>query len=282
MKKIIILLMLVSICIFTISAEKILSHPQDTIIKTITTVITTDSSGQTSTTTQTEERVSQRHELEDSNVMYDGASYNFIFSWKKKNRKHLDPHWTGIGMGFMNYNSDNIPHGSLKVSSSHNFTLNLIEYHKQISNNWLIMSGIGTEWSRYHFDGNAAITKKNGQAFFEPAPEGIDYKSTKLLSYYVSIPLLLEYQTSSFHISGGPVALFKYYSKSQVKYYDNRGKTVQNMGRDLNMRTVDLRLRLQIGFDDVAIYGYYAPFSLFEKNRGPELNTYTIGVMLGV
>lgn len=285
MKKIIILLLLFSICALSINAEEFLPNPKDTIIKTVTTVVVKDSiSGQTTTTTtETEKRVVKKGEPESSNVMFDGSSYNVIFSWKKKNKRRLDPHWTGIGMGFMNYDSDDIPHGSLKMSTSHNFTVNIIDYHKQISNNWLVVSGIGTEWSRYHFDENAALTKKDGITVFERAPHGVDYKSTKLLSYYITLPLLLEYQTSSFHISGGPVAMFKYYSKSQIKYYDeNNRKIVEDKGRDLNMRAFDLRLRLQIGFNDVAIYGYYAPFSMFEKNKGPELRTYTIGLMIGV
>lgn len=284
MKKLITLLLFFSVCIFSINAEELLPQPQDTIIKTISTTEVKDPvTGKIITTTvETEKRIAEKRESEGSNVLYNGSSYNVIFSWKKKNKRSLDPHWTGIGMGFMNYSSDDIPYGSLKMSTSHNFTLNLIDYHKQIANNWLIVSGIGTEWSRYHFDENAALTKKDGITTFVPAPDGVDYRSTKLLSYYITVPLLLEYQTSNFHISGGPVALFKYYSKSQIKYFENGRKIVQNMGRDLNMRTIDLRLRLQIGFDDVAIFGYYAPFSMFDKNRGPELKTYTIGLMIGI
>lgn len=282
MKKITILLLSL-FCTVIICADNI-TCPQDTIIKTITTTVVSDSiTGQTTTTiTETEKRVETKDTPQSSSVLYDGSSYNVIFSWKKKNKRYLDPHWTGLGMGFMNYDSDKIPYGSLKMSTSHNFTVNLFDFHKQLSNNWLLVSGLGTEWSRYHFDENAALTKRDGQTFFEPAPDGINYKSTKLLAYYITVPLLLEYQTGDFHISGGPVAFFKYYSKSQVKYYTDGEKFVQNKGRDLNIRTVDLRLRLQVGFNDVAIYGYYAPFSMFEKDKGPELRTYTIGLMIGI
>jgi len=167
------------------------------------------------------------------------------------------------------------------MSTSHNFTLNLMTFQKQIRNsNWLLVSGMGLEWSRYHFDDNAALTKKDGVTFFEEAPDGIRYKDSKLLAYYVTIPLLLEYQVSHFHVSGGVVGYFKYYSKSQIKYKEE-GKTIkQNMGRDLNIRPVDLRFRLQAGINDVSIYGLYAPFSMFNKNDGPDLNTYTIGLMV--
>ncbi len=279
MKKLILFLVL-SAGLITAKANH--SLVQDTIIRTITTVEVTDSLGQVTRTITEEERTVLDAVVSAeprSTVSYDGTSFDVIFSWKKK--KHLSAHWSGFGMGFMNYNDKDIPNGKLEMSTSHNFTLNLATVQKQIRNsNWLVVSGFGLEWSRYHFDDNAALTKKDGVTFFEEAPEGINYKSTKLLAYYITIPLLLEYQVSHFHVSGGVVGFFKYYSKSQVKYYEENKKVVKNMGRDLNIRPVDLRLRLQAGVKDVSVYGYYAPFSMFEKDKGPDLNTYTIGVML--
>ena len=262
------LIIILAFSLFTISvfADDI-KQPQDTVTGLVTT-----------TRTETEKIIPTVVEPESS-VMYDGSSYNFIFSWKKK--KHLSPHWTGIGMGFMNY--DDIPNGNLKMSTSHNFTVNIIDFHKQIKNsNWLLVSGIGSEWSRYHFDDNSALTKKDGITVFEPAPEGINYKATQLIAYYVTIPLLLEYQTSNFHISGGVVGFLKYYSKSQVKFKDDEGTHKVSMGQDLNIRPIDMRFRLQMGINNVGVYGYYAPFSMFSKDKGPDLKTYTIGIMIGI
>ncbi|HMM03799.1 MAG: hypothetical protein ACK5KN_12395 [Dysgonomonas sp.] len=275
------LIIILALSLFTISvfADDI-NQPQDTIIRTVVTETVTDTVTGLVTTTRTEtEKIIPTVVEPESSVMYDGSSYNFIFSWKKK--KHLSPHWTGIGMGFMNY--DDIPNGRLKMSTSHNFTVNLVDFHKQIKNsNWLLVSGIGSEWSRYHFDDNSALTKRNGITVFEPAPEGVNYKATQLIAYYVTIPLLLEYQTSDFHISGGVVGFLKYYSKSQVKFKDDEGTHKVSMGQDLNIRPVDMRFRLQVGINNVGVYGYYAPFSMFSKDKGPDLKTYTIGVMIGI
>lgn len=275
------LIIILAFSLFTISvfADDI-KQPQDTIIRTVVTETVTDTVTGLVTTTRTEtEKIIPTVVEPESSVMYDGSSYNFIFSWKKK--KHLSPHWTGIGMGFMNY--DDIPNGNLKMSTSHNFTVNIIDFHKQIKNsNWLLVSGIGSEWSRYHFDDNSALTKKDGITVFEPAPEGINYKATQLIAYYVTIPLLLEYQTSNFHISGGVVGFLKYYSKSQVKFKDDEGTHKVSMGQDLNIRPIDMRFRLQMGINNVGVYGYYAPFSMFSKDKGPDLKTYTIGIMIGI
>lgn len=277
MKKIITLLIF-SLFILSAQAEDI-TTPQDTIVKTVKIVIEQNPATGSMDTIRTDSQVLIPEKESESNILLGGSSYNFLFSWKKK--KHLSPHWTGFGMGFMNY--DDIPNGSLKMSKSHNFTVNLFDFHKQIGkSNWLVVSGIGAEWSRYHFDENAALTKVDGITTFQPAPEGIDYKSTKLLTYYITIPLLLEYQISNFHVSGGVVGFFKYYSKSQVKYYVDNKKVVKNMGRDLNIRPVDMKLRLQVGINDISVYAYYSPFSMFGKDKGPDLKTYTIGIMLGI
>ncbi|MFV0328701.1 MAG: hypothetical protein ACK5KL_02575 [Dysgonomonas sp.] len=276
--KMIITLLTLSLCVLSAYAEDITSL-QDTIVKTVKIVIEQNPATGNMDTVRTESQVLISEKENESNILLGGSSYNFLFSWKKK--KHLSPHWTGFGMGFMNY--DDIPNGSLKMSKSHNFTVNLFDFHKQIGkSNWLVVSGIGAEWSRYHFDENAALTKVDGITTFQPAPEGIDYKSTKLLAYYITIPLLLEYQISNFHVSGGVVGFFKYYSKSQVKYYVDNEKVVKNMGRDLNICPVDMKLRLQVGINDISVYAYYSPFSMFGKDKGPDLKTYTIGIMLGI
>lgn len=279
MKKLILLLALAIFVLKAVAMDVVSS--QDTIVRTITTVEIIDSLGQITKSVTEEERTIKSAVVESpvSKVSSDGVVFDAIFSWKKK--KFLSAHWSGVGMGFMNYDDKNIPNGALKVSSSHNFTLNIASVQKQISNsNWLLVSGFGLEWSRYHFDDNAALTKVDGITVFEKAPEGVSYKDTKLLAYYLTIPLLLEYQTSHFHVSGGLVGFLKYYSKSQVKYYEQEGKVRENKGRDLNIRPVDVRLRLQVGIDDVSIFGYYAPFSMFPDDKGPDLKTYTIGLMV--
>ncbi|WP_165022362.1 hypothetical protein [Dysgonomonas sp. ZJ279] len=280
MKKLIIL-PFICLAVISLRANDIVCV-QDTVIRTVVTVSETDpvTGVVTATTTETEKIIPIKNEV-SSNIAFDGADYNFIFSWKKK--KKLSPHWTGFGMGFMNYNNNDIPNGSLQLSRSHNFTLNLFDYHRQIKNsNWLFVSGIGFEWSRYHFRDNAALTRIDGVTRFEPAPEGINYNSSKLLVYYVTIPLLMEYQTSGIHVSGGVVGFIKYYSKSQVNFYTDNGRVVQNMGRDLNIRPIDLKLRLQAGINGIHVYGYYSPLSMFSKDKGPDLRTYTIGVMIGI
>lgn len=197
--------------------------------------------------------------------------------------------WTRLHSIFSrNYNTFvtlSLKNGELRLSTSHNFSFNLIEYYIPLGYNWLLVTGLGSDWSRYHFKGNASLTSEDGITLFKPAPDGVTYRSSKLLAYYITIPLLLEYQIpinkGNIHFSAGAVAFFKYYSKSQTKYFDNDGKkVVQNWGKDLNMRPIDIKLRGQIGFRYFALFGYYSPISMFKKDQGPDLQMYSIGAML--
>lgn len=222
-----------------------------------------------------------------STIITDGSSYNFFFSWKKK--KKLDPHWSGIGFSFLNFADNDVPGLDLMASKSYSVTFNPVEYSLQIGrSNWMLVSGLGIDWSRYHFKGNRGLEIAEGLTQFVPAPEGVNYQSSKLLVYYLTVPLLLEFQTnfgnhsrSTFFISAGVVGYLKCYSKSQVKYHSTSGEVKEDKGRDLNINPFNLRYMAQIGVKNFNFVASYSPFSLFEKDKGPDLQTVSFGVAMG-
>ena len=221
---------------------------------------------------------------EKSSITYDGSSYSIIFDWKKK--RSIRPHWTGIGMTFLNFDGLNDlrnPNVNLTMSTSYSFILNLSDYKIPLNHNFLLVSGLGLDFSRYHFKGNVGLTVVDGITKFVES-EDESYKSSKLIAYYVTIPLLLEYQTRihnrTFHIAGGIVGYLKYYSKSQIDANVNGGVEARSLGRDLNILPINGRCMLQAGIGDVSLYAYYSPFSLFKNDKGPELKPVGIGIKL--
>ncbi|MFV0468584.1 MAG: hypothetical protein ACK5MK_06625 [Dysgonomonas sp.] len=246
-----------------------------TIIEKKTTIISRDSISVINTTDTIIDNIFP------SEVIADGSNYSFIFQWSRRHKLH--PHWSGFAMSFLNYDDNNIPNGSPRISRSHAFSLNLMDYSYTFrGTNLLLVSGFGLDWHRYHFKDNAALTTADNRTLFKPAPDGINYKDSKLLAYYITIPLMLEFQpTSDIHISGGVVGYLKYYSKSQVKYSNAEGKDIRDdQGKDLNIRPVDMKFRLQAGISDFTAFATYSPFSMFDKDKGPDLKSYSIGLML--
>lgn len=216
-----------------------------------------------------------------SSVTYDGSLYDFAFSWKKKSKKAQHQHWTGLRFAFVGL--DGLKGAELKASQSYSIAFVPISYVLPLDNHWLFISGIGLDWTRYHFEGDIGLQGKSEITHFEPAPEGKHYKSSKLLTYYFTIPLVLEYQIkianrSTFHIAGGFEGLVKYYSKSQVDLRTTDGIQKTSLGRDLNLLPLNGRFVAQVGINNLGVFGYYQPFSMFKKAKGPDVKSVGLGL----
>ncbi|MDR1683505.1 MAG: PorT family protein [Candidatus Symbiothrix sp.] len=211
-------------------------------------------------------------------VISNGVSYNFIFNWKKL---PTESHWTGCGFAFSDLR--NLTDANLNLSRSYSVVLNLGDFILPFNRHWLFAVGWGFDWSRYHFRGNIALQETGGITQFVPDPENRDYQDSKLLVYYATIPLLLEYQTkvknNTFFIYGGVEGLIKLYSKSRAEI-KTLGGIQKTDYRDLNLLPLNFRFTLRAGFDDFSIFGYYQPYSPFEKDKGPEVNPCGLGLML--
>jgi hypothetical protein len=214
-----------------------------------------------------------------SSVIFDGSPYDFIFSWKKKAQ---ESYWTGFGYAFLSLGG--LEEGvDLNLSRSHAFFLNLTDYIISLNQNWLVTTGLGFDWSRYHFRGNNRLQATDGKTAFVTDPEN-EYRDSRLLVYYATIPVLLEYQTkingdNIFFIYGGVEGLVKLYSKSQVDVKTPEGIRKDNY-RDLNLLPLNLRFTARIGIEYFSLFGYYQPVSMFEKGKGPDVHPFGIGLML--
>jgi len=221
--------------------------------------------------------------LEKSNILFDGAPYNFAFSWMKK---PTQSHWTGLGFAFSNLNGLDKENVDLILNRSYSITFNAMDYNVPLHYHWLFVTGLGFDWSRYHFKGNAGLQNDvDGITRFIPDSEGRSYRSNKLLAYYATIPLLLEYQKKigrgrTFFVNGGVEGLINLYSKSQVEVRTAQDGVKKVSYRDLNILPVNFRLVLRTGFNDFSIFGYYQPYSMFQAGKGPELRSIGIGVAL--
>lgn len=217
-------------------------------------------------------------------VFRDGVAYDFGFSWKKQKesrlKKHLNPHWSGIGFSFINFTDLDSP--GLDFQSSYSINWNIMSASVTLDHHWLLLSGIGVDWSRYHFKGDYGLQEINNITQFVPAEEGLSYRDSKLLTYYFTIPLLMEYQHKSLFVNAGPVVYINCYSKSQIEVRHERSDGVDKvrLGKGLNILPFNLRFMAQIGIGDFGLIGYYSPFSLFSKDKGPELHPWGAGVKI--
>ena len=213
-------------------------------------------------------------ESENSVITLNGSSYDFIFNWSKKAK---ESHWTGLGFAFSQLN--NLEGADLNLSRSYSIILNVGDYIVPINRNWLFVTGAGLDFSRYQIRGNNALQVSDNITQFVPGNETQEYRNNRLIVRYVTIPLLLEYQARSFFIYGGVEGLINVFSRSraEIKTPDDTKKVSY---KNLNILPLNFRFTLRAGIDDFSVFGYYQPISMFEKDKGPNVNSSGIGIML--
>lgn len=221
-----------------------------------------------------------------------GIQLPFMNKSKSKKKYTMEPHWAGIGWGFANISNsslqfNNIDGVSLKSESSNEFFFNLIEKILPVyRNNLGLTTGLGFNWRNYFFDANQHFSEIDGVTIVENAAAGIDYKYSRLRTFYLTVPLLLEWQPTfgknhQFFIAAGAVGGVNTSAKHKIKYKDANNTTVKKItGKGLNAAPVSLDFLGQIGYGPWNVYVKYAPFSIFQSQKGPNIRSVSVGAML--
>jgi len=213
-----------------------------------------------------------------SSVYYDGSSYGFRWSWGKEAG---EAHWSGLGFAFSNWNG--LEDADLILNRSYSVVLNLFDYTVPLHRHWLGVTGLGFDWSRYHFKGDIGLREEDRVTQFLPDSEGRKYRDSKFLAYYATVPILLEYQTTfgekTVFIAGGIEGMLNLYSKSQVEIRTPDGIKKKHY-KDLNVLPVNYRFATFIGVNSFTLFGYYQPNSPFQKGKGPDVQPYGMGLLL--
>ncbi len=212
-------------------------------------------------------------------------------SKKKKKRKYrANPHWNGIGWGFATITDgthfDNINGVSIKEECSNEFFINIKEIPFSLyKKNIMVYTGLGVSWKNLSLDGNTRFVEKDGITLVEPAPAEISYKKSRLRVFNVNMPLVFEFQTNkrchNLFFSAGVVAGVNLFRSQKLKYYDAKGEKVKEYDRGLNVSRLSFEWIAQAGVGTFGIFVKYSPLSLFENDKGPYVQTASLGLRLG-
>ncbi len=216
---------------------------------------------------------------------------------KKEARKKFIGNWAGIELGINGYltpnNSLDMPDGyeflELKYEKSTNFNLNFFQQSfGLIGDKFGFVTGLGFRWNNYRFSNNILLSADSSYVYgYEDPSEERSYQKSKLTAWYVTIPLMFEFQTNgyhsvnSFHFTAGVIAGVRVGSHTKQVYTINgSGNHKPKIYDDFYLNPFTLDATVRVGWGPLNLYGTYSVTEMFRKNRGPELYPFTVGIIL--
>jgi hypothetical protein len=226
-------------------------------------------------------------------------------------------HWAGIELGWNGYlNSNNnmtFPSNQryLDLNSSRSMTVNInpVELNLNIAKNHFgLTSGLGLTFNNYFFSSSTLLIHDSSSLvaykLVDQNGNKADMRTNKLTVVWLTLPLMLEYQTNSgirwnsFHISAGVVGGLRlgaytkqsFYSRYTTYYLqDQDGVHVGSVYVDNHStRTVSqyhlnpfkLDASVRIGWSFLNFFANYSITEMFQQDQGPALYPFELGITL--
>jgi len=234
-----------------------------------------------------------------------------------KNKKKYNGHWAGIEIGISGYVTPDFnmnfnpayPYMNMNTARSVTVNLNPFELNVNLYKNHIgFTTGLGFQISNYYFTGNYVMLKDSTAivAYKVQDTQGnyVNLKVNKMVVSYLNLPLFFEYQTnpyrrlSSFHITLGVIAGVRIGSYTKQVYTDKAGtyflvddkgnkvatyNVEHNMVNDrgaYHLNPFKLDAAFRVGWSHINLFSTYSITQLFQKNQGPELYPFTVGITL--
>lgn len=211
-----------------------------------------------------------------------------VFRPKSKRARHFNSHWNGFGVGFTNLpeqtNFDGELASVVNSGTSLQYNLDIGDATCGIGiSSMRIVLGMGIQFNSVHLQTNKAIEVVDYKSVITTTASGADYNTSRLHFTYLTVPLLLEYNSpgrgfSTFFINAGVVGKIKTASSSKVWYNEDGRKKKLKMPGELNIRPVSFDFIAQAGFGDFGVFATYSPLDLFMNNKGPKGNQVALGL----
>jgi hypothetical protein len=216
-------------------------------------------------------------------------------SWKKNKENKFRPHYAGVDLFFNNYvNADRSmklskqdDYMTLNFAKSMGVNVNIFEYGIPFSKLNGLVTGLGMEFNSYYFKGNNNIQIDTmGVIVNKPfTSNGGSYQKTKFRDTYITVPLLYEMQFERntkrpFYISFGVIGGIKIGSSTKELYTSGDSEIEHIVSGGININQLRYGYHVKIGFRYLNLFATYYPTPLYEKDKGPELYPFNVGLTL--
>lgn len=207
---------------------------------------------------------------------------------KETEIKHI---WAGVELGFAGYGNKmfntTLPNGgayALDYLRSNVVNINPFERNFSLFKNYIaITTGLGFQFNRYMFENNTTLIPFKDS--IQAVETGQSYSKNMIKSSYLTLPLLLQFNTSknhgkSFHFAVGGQVAVKLGSRSKQVYDVDGDKKRDIYKSDYNLNPFQYGLTARVGYGKVNVFANYNLSEVFKSNKGPQLYPFQIGVTL--
>jgi len=188
-----------------------------------------------------------------------------------------------LGMSSFMYNESlNLPAEldkfQLKYPGSVNVNLHIFRHRLNMGRTGFHLDyGVSVNWKQYKFQDDFRITPEI--ASLELVDSEIDFKTNKLRTTYLELPISLTYKRkgSKFFMSAGAYGFTRIGSSQKLKSEDIDTEKIRD---DFNLRPFGIGLQGRIGFGPLEFYAQYALDPMFNDGITPELRPVTFGIAI--
>ena len=147
-----------------------------------------------------------------------------------------------------------------------------------------IMTGMGLKYNNYAIDKNVRVVNENNITTFT-VDSARELKKNRFKTTSVQVPLMLETNIGkdaahSFHLAAGGMVNWRIGSKTKQKYKEDGDNFKKKDRNDFNINPFQFAAVARIGYGDFTLYASYNLTPLFDKNKGPEVYPFTVGLSL--
>ena len=188
-----------------------------------------------------------------------------------------------MGLGFGVNVFGNVPDGYdwMKDAWGLDFTFNFAEFYwsgLNTTNQFYLTLGLENKSFRLREDTGYGLLEKH----LVPVPFGEDkMKMSALRVFSWNVGMGYRYEPGTdFALTVGPIVNFNTGSRIKTKYYDENDKKQKVKTKWGKQELVTIEAMLRIDYHGLGVYVKYNPFPLIQKDFGPEVTTWSVGIML--
>ena len=200
-------------------------------------------------------------------------------------------YWSGFEFGpsiLLNKSGSNSiskPYLNLDPAQSFSYNFNIAEKRIPFGTDHIgLVTGIGFTHSRYGLKNNNII-QANSDSTWASVDTTISYNKNQLRATYVTVPLLLNINTSrdedkNFHIAAGVIGGVRISSKTLQKFELN-GQKAKNKAKGVyNLNPFQAIATARVGYKDIGVFANYNLLPLFESGKTEDVFPLTVGISL--